>query len=116
MGGFGFFMTLKYENSKEFSGDYSRTTMLIFSDDSLFGEDYVNLEIVLSPYKGHSGESIEIKIFYDDVKHKNMIVLIIICFNTLLVDVSKKEYSKFIKMQEERFMKYYNRQFKKLLN
>jgi hypothetical protein len=109
-------MTLKYENSKEFSGIYGKTTMLIFSDKSLNKNDYINLKIVLSPYKGHSGESIEIKIFYDDIEYKNMISLIIICFNTLLVDVSKKEYSQFIKMHEERFMKYYNRQFKKLLN
>jgi hypothetical protein len=89
--------------------------MLIFSDKSLNKKDYINLEIVLSPYKGHSGESIEIKIFYDDIEYKNMISLIIICFNTLLEDVSKKEYSKFIKMHHERFMKYYNRQFKKIL-
>ena len=108
-------MTLKYENSKEFSGIYGKTTMLIFSDKSLDKKDYINLENVLMPYKGHSGESIEIKIFYDDLGYKNMISLIIICFNTLLVDVSKKEYSKFIKMHEERFMKYYNRQFKKIL-
>jgi hypothetical protein len=107
-------MALKYENSKEFSGIYGKTTMLIFSDKSLDKKNYINLEIVLSPYKGHSGESIEIKIFYDDNEYKNMISLIIICFNTLLVDISKKEYSKFIKMHEERFIEYYNRQFKKI--
>jgi len=71
-------MTLKYENEKEFSGKYGKTTMLIFSDNSLDKKDYINLEIVLMPYQGHSGDSIEIKIFYDDIKSKNMIVLIII--------------------------------------
>ena len=88
--------------------------MLIFSDNNLDEENYIKLEMVLMPYKGHNGDSIEIKIFYDNIKSKNMIVLIIICFKTLLEDVSKKEYSKFIKMHEERFMKYYNRQFKKI--
>jgi hypothetical protein len=107
-------MTLRYENRKEFSGKYGKTTMLIFSDNCLNKKDYINLEIVLMPYKGHSGESIEINIFYDDVKNKNMILLIIICFKTLLEDVTKKEYSQFIKMHEERFMKYYNRQYKKI--
>ena len=102
-------MTLKYENSKEFSGNYGKTTMLIFSDNSLDKTDYINLEIVLMPYKGHSGESIEIKIFYDDVRNKNMILLIIICFKTLLEDVSKKEYSNFIEMHRKRFLEYYTR-------
>lgn len=108
-------MTLKYEDKKDFSGDYGRTTMLIFSDNRIDEKNYISLEIVLIPYQGHSGESIDIRIFYDDLTGKNMILLIIICFKTLLEDVSKKEYSKFIKMHEERFIKYYNRQFNKLL-
>jgi len=43
--------------------------MLIFLDNNLDEENYIQLEIVLSPYQGHCGESFEIKIFYD----KNMI-------------------------------------------
>ena len=113
-GGIWVQMSLKYENKKEFSGSYGKTTMLIFSDNKLDEENYISLEIVLSPYKGHSGESIDIKIFYDDIKDMNMILLIIICFKTLLVDVSKKEYSKFINMHKERFMEYYNKQYKKI--
>ena len=100
-------MTLRYQDKKEFYG-YNRETMLIFSDNDIKIE-YPLLEKILKLYNGNSGEVIDFRILYDEIKDETKILLIIICFKTLIVDVSEKEYSKFIQMHKNRFIEYYNK-------
>ena len=80
-------MTLRYENSKEFSGNYGKTTMLIFTDNRIDEENCMLIKKIIKIYKGHSGEFIDYKILYDDINYIYKILVIIICFKTLLVDV-----------------------------
>lgn len=104
-------MTLRYENKKEFSESYGRTTMLIFSDNRIDKENCQIIKKIIKLYHGNSGEYIDFKIIYDDINYIYIILVIIICFKTLLEDVTKKEYSKFIKMHKKRFMEYYMKLF-----
>jgi hypothetical protein len=103
------FVTLKYENSKEFSGNYGKTTMLIFSDNKLDDENIDLIKKILNLYRGSSGEVIEFKIIFDDNEVIYKILIIIICFNTLLKDISNRNYLKFIEMHKNRFMEYYTK-------
>jgi hypothetical protein len=102
-------MTLRYETEKEFSGIYNRTTMLIFTDNKIDKENCQLITKIIKLYEGHSGEFIDYKILYDDINYIYKILVIIICFKTLLVDVSKKEYNNFIKSHKNNFMEYYNK-------
>ncbi len=106
--GIGIFMTLRYENKKEFKG-YSRTTILIFSDNRIAEENCRLIKKIVELYRGNSGEFIDYKILYDDINYIYQIFVIIICFKTLIVDVSERKYNKFIKMHKTRFMEYYNK-------
>jgi hypothetical protein len=102
-------MTLRFETEKEFLGSYNWTTMLIFSDNRIDEENCPLIKKIIKIYDGHGGEFIDYKILYDDVNYIYKILVIIICFKTLLEDVSKKEYSIFIKMHKTNFMEYYNK-------
>ena len=102
-------MTLRYENSKEFSGFYGKTTMLIFSDNRIDEENIQLIKKIIKIYRGHSGEFIDYKLLYDDINYIYKILVIIICFKTLLVDVKTREYNIFIKIHKNNFMEYYNR-------
>ena len=77
--------------TKEFSGIYGKTTMLIFTDNIIDEENCDLIKKIIKIYKGHSGEFIDYKILYDDINYIYKIFVIIICFKTLLDDVSKKE-------------------------
>lgn len=101
-------MTLRYENKKEYQG-YSRDTILTFSDDELLEENYPSIKKKLKKYHGNKGEVIEIKIIYDKKREASLIFLIIICFNTILNDVSDYSYSKFTNRHKIKFMDYYQR-------
>ena len=109
-------MTLKYETKKEFPGKYNTTTMLIFTDNEIEDENIDLINKILNLYHGNSGEVIEFKILFDDTEVIYKIFVIIICFNTLLADVSNRKYLKFIEMHKKRFMEYYIKVFRKLIN
>ena len=102
-------MTLRYENSKEFSGKYGRTTMLIFSDNKIDEKNYTFFLKIIKIYRGKSGEFIDYKIIYDDINCIYKILVIIICFKTLLEDIKEKNYNKFVKIHKTNFMEYYNK-------
>ncbi len=102
-------MTLRYENSKEFSGKYGRTTMLIFTDNKIEEKNCQLIKKILKLYKGKSGEFIDYKILYDDINYIYKILVIIICFKTLLEDIKEKNYNNFIKIHKNNFTEYYNK-------
>ena len=102
-------MTLKYEKTKEFSGVYGKTTMLIFTDNLINRDNCDLIKKIIKIYKGHNGEFIDYKILYDETNYIYQIIVIVLCFKTLLDDVSKKEYNNFIKMHKNQFMEYYNK-------
>jgi len=102
-------VTLKYVERKEFPGKYNTTTMLIFTDNEIEEENLELLYKILKLYQGNNGEVIEYKIIFDDKKIIYTLNVIIICFNTLLSDISKREYQKFIEMHKKRFIEYYNK-------
>lgn len=99
-------LTLRYENKKEYQG-YSRDTILIFSDDELIEEMHPSLLEKLESYHSDKGEVLEIKIIYDKQKELSLIFLIIICFRTLLVNVSEYKYKKFIQKHKVDFIEFY---------
>lgn len=109
-------MTLKYVEKKEFSGEYNTTTMLIYSDNEIEEENIGLVYKFLNLYQGNSGELIEYKIIFDKSELIYKINVIIICFNTLLADVRKKNYLKFVKMHKKQFNEYYTKVFRKLIN
>ena len=102
-------MTLRYKNSKEFSGIYGRTTMLIFTDNKIDEENCQLIKKIIKLYSGNSGEFIDYKLLYDDINYIYKILVIIICFETLLENIKEKNYSNFIKIHKKHFMEYYNK-------
>ena len=82
--------------------------MLIFSDNKIDEDNCELFTKIIKLYQGHSGEFIDYRIIYDEDEYIYKISVIILCFGTLLEDVSKRMYSNFVKLHKKQFMEYYN--------
>lgn len=107
-------MTLRYENKTVYQG-YSQDTILTFCDDELEEEMYPSFLKILSNYDGGNGEVVDIKLIYNKERKISQIFLIIICFRTLLSNISEYKYSKFIDNHKTRFTKFYQRAINDLI-
>lgn len=105
----GYFKMLKYENFKEYYGEYVRNMVLIFSDNQITIENKVNVQEILNHYNKLDYEVIEKDVSFDKEKNRYNIILVIICSRWLLKDVTDKSYHDFINKHREKFMKFYEK-------
>lgn len=89
---------------------YVRETILIFTDPDLEEEKFLMMKKKLSGYTGNHGEVIKIEIVNNEDGPGAIIIVVIICFKSLLrlLKVTNRDYSRFITNHRQKIQKLYN--------
>lgn len=105
-------MVLKYLQMKEYNHEdgYVRETILIYLDPGLQVEDFQKVKDQLKGYTGRHGEVITINILENDEGPGAIILVVIVCFKSLLrlLEVTEEGYSGFIDKHKNDFLIFYN--------
>lgn len=90
---------------------YVRETMLIYADPDLEEENFQKVKNRLHGYTGNHGEVINIEILKNEEGPGAIILVVIVCFNSLLrlLEVTDADYGKFISNQQKKFVENYKK-------